>query len=95
MAKSSKRKTVPTYYSLDPDVANRMEEMAADLNVKKSTLVNYILDRVIRATSEADVIGDTQEAKEIKANNRSILYPGPAMETWSLVINLEFVQKLA
>jgi len=91
---SKKRKTVPAGYSLDPWVVDTISNMAKELNVTKSGLVNYMLDRVIRATEEAVVIEDPQRAKKIYATNRSIMNPLATALTYDLCVHLEFVNEL-
>ena len=94
MGKSRKRKSIPAGFSLDPGVVTTIAALAKDYGVSKSALVNYILDRVIRATEDVEVIEEIQEAKRIAAKNKSIVFPSSNAIYYDLCIRLEFTNEL-
>lgn len=94
MGKSREGKTIPVGYSLDKGVVSTIEKIAIDLEVTKSHLVNYILDRVFRSIDDAVVVEDAQKSKKICAVNRSIMHPSNTALTFDLCVHLEFVNEL-
>jgi len=87
---SSKRKTVVTGFSLDPKVSDGIITLAEEIGTNRSRLVNYLLDRALKAMTRPEIIDDEQEYKKKAVSNQTLMFSGAGLQKWSLVIDLEF-----
>lgn len=93
MGDSKNRKTVTQGYSLDPRMAKGIEEISRDLNIPKSRLVNYIFQQILLGMSNPLIKNNEQKYKELAATNKTLLFPGVGVQRWSIVLDLEFVDR--